>query len=293
MPPRLDPRCLPASCREPEGVGSVPVPVCSQGDGTVTLPSSPEGGHKAPPQMAAQWHPSPAQGWRISGFRVWPPPWDGASWLDLCGWVGTERVSWEAVRVGVPTSWPETAPFPMQGWWFVRSAPCRGSAGLWRGLVSSGGGDGVKEGPGGKLERRRALGPGWVEARSSGLEAEACAGALFPSLSLLHPEASEPLGPQTEAALGVEDEPCSSLGGERGARADPAPARCFLVEHGWTWAEPSPSARRRGPSSPRVPGAHGVPLPGVRSGAMFLPAPWSFMCACVHGVGVGKPRCLV
>lgn len=115
----------------------------------------------------------------------------------------------------------------------------------------------------------------------------------FPSLSLLHPEASEPLGPQTEAALGVEDEPCSTLGGERGAGAGPAPARCFLVEHGWTWAEPSPLARRRGPSSPRVPGAHGVPLPGVRAGATFLLAPWSFMRACVHGVGVGKPRCLV
>lgn len=201
MLPRLDRRCLPAGCKDPEGVGSVPVPVCSQGDGTVTLPSSPKGGHKAPPQMAAQWHPSPAQGWRISGLRVWPLLWDGASRPDLRGWVGTKRVSWEAVSVGVPTSWPETAPFPTRGWWFVRSAPCRGSARLWRGLVSSGGGDGVEEGPGGKLGRRRALGPGWVEARSSGLEAEACAGARFPE-SVFTPS-------RGKRAPGAPDRSCS------------------------------------------------------------------------------------
>ena len=92
----------------------------------------------------------------------------------------------------------------------------------------------------------------------------------FLSLSLLRPEASEPPGPRQKPLSG-EDEPCSSPGGERGAGADPAPARCFLVEHGWTWAEPSPLARRRGPSSPRVPGAHGG-APARSLGRSHVPA---------------------
>lgn len=123
-----------------------------------------------------------------------------------------------------------------------------------------------------KAGRRRALGQGRVEVQSSGLEAEACAGARFPKSGFTPSGAKRVPGPQTEAALGGEDEPCSSLGRERGAGADPAPARCFLVEHGWMWAEPSPLAPCRGPRSP--------------------PAPWSLACACAHGIGVGKLRCL-
>lgn len=68
---------------------------------------------------------------------------------------------------------------------------------------------------------------------------------------------------------------------------DPAPDRCFLAEHGWTWVGPSPWAWRRGLSSPWVSGLTGVPVPGSMFPAGSLE---HHVCLCSWHC-CGKPRC--
>lgn len=85
------------------------------------------------------------------------------------------------------------------------------------------------------------LGQGQVEAQSLGWRQRRAQEPGFPSLSLLHLEAREPPGPRQEPLSASRMSPAAARRRDR-SRGGSCQGRCFLVELGWTWAEPSPLA---------------------------------------------------
>lgn len=208
MLPRLDHRCPPGRLHGARGSRSIPVPVCSRGDSTIleeAIKLCCGRPHKGTPALLG--------GWRISGFRVQPPPQDGASWPDPHVWAGTG-----AGFLGSCWCWrsrflARSSPFPHVG--RVAHAGCAvpglGRAVAWARLQpwrwqQRGRAGGSR---GGDVRWGRV---GW-RCRARGWRQRCAQAPAFPSLALLHPAPSESPGPRQKPLSGARMSPAAAWEG--------------------------------------------------------------------------------